>query len=99
MLKRIYYLLAGVAMMATATGCCCLGGCLGGYNRCSPCGPTYGASQCGPGGCAPTYGYPAGYLPGDTSQAFAPTYQMSAAPPIIGQAYPTTVYAQTLPTY
>ena len=98
MLKRIYVLLAGVAMMATATGCCCLGGCLGGYNRCNPCG----ASPCGPGGCAPTYGYPpaASYYPGDTSQAFAPTPMMSSAP-IFGPAYPTTAFAptQSLPTY
>jgi hypothetical protein len=89
-------------MMATATGCCCLGGCLGGYNRCNPCYSGYGAtSPCGPGGCAPTYGYPpvTGYAPTmEYSAAFAPTTTITSAP-VYGPAYTTTVLAPALPTY
>lgn len=103
MFKRTLFLLAGVAMMATATGCCCLGGCLGGYNRCcNPCYSGYGAtSPCGPGGCAPTYGYPpvTGYAPTmEYSAAFAPTTTITSAP-VYGPAYTTTVLAPALPTY
>ena len=102
LIKRSLILLAGVAMTATATGCCCLGGCLGGANRC--CSPGYGGgSPCGPGGCAPTYDYPptTGYAPTqEYSAAFAPTTTITSAP-MYGPAYPTTVLAptQALPTY
>jgi hypothetical protein len=102
MLNRMLVLMAGVAMAASATGCCCLSG----YNRCcNPCGSYYGGyapMQCGPGGCAPTYGTPLGptsyYSP--TDAAFAPTTTISAAP-VFGPAYPTTALApvQSLPTY
>lgn len=100
MFKRTLFLLAGVVMTATATGCCCLGGCLGG-NKCCP--PSYGASPCGPGGCAPTYGYPpvTGMAPTqEYTAAFAPTTTITHAP-VYGPAYPTTVLAptQALPTY
>lgn len=91
-------------MAATATGCCCLSG----YNRCNPCGNPCGgysgyapASPCGPGGCAPQYG-PMGYIPGDTSTAFAPTSSLAAATPApLATQYPTTAFAptQSLPTY
>lgn len=105
MLNRMLMVLTGVAMAISATGCCCSH-----YNRCcNPCGGYgYGAQygspvQCGPGGCAPTYGYPAGptsyYSP--TDAAFAPTTTLSAAP-MFGPAYPTTTAfatTQSLPTY
>lgn len=96
MFKRNLILLAGVAMTATATGCCCLHG-----NRCCP--PAYGTSPCGPGGCAPTYGYPpvTGYAPTqEYATAFAPTTTITSAP-VFGPAYPTTAIAplQALPPY
>ncbi len=114
MFKRVSFLVAGVAMTAMATGCCCLSG----YNRCNPCSnPCYSgygggmmapASPCGPGGCAPTYGgYPTSYIPNDPSSAFAPAATMAAATPtpaaspMMAPAYPTTAFAptQSLPTY
>lgn len=100
MFKRILFLLAGVAMTATATGCCCHGGCFGGNKSCPP---SYGGSPCGPGGCAPTYGYPP--VTGMNSvqeyqAAFAPTTTITSAP-VYGAAYPVTAVApiSALPTY
>jgi len=104
MLNRVGILLAGVALAASATGCCCLGG---GMNRCNPCGAGYSSgfaapSPCGAGGCAPSYGggFPTGYIPNEGSQAFAPASSMAAAP-LTGPAYLTTAFApnQSLPTY
>ncbi len=103
MFKRSLILLSGVAMTAIATGCCCLGGCLGGNKCCPPSYGGYGGSPCGPGGCAPSYGYPpvTGMAPSqDYSAAFAPTTTITSAP-TYGPAYPTTALApmQALPTY
>ncbi len=105
MLNRMLLLLAGLALSASATGCCCLGGCFG-ANRCNPCNPCntyYGASSspCGPGGCAPTYGMPpTGYLGSSTeATAFGPTTTISST--VVPPAYPTTqtVMMPPLPTY
>lgn len=102
MSKRMLIVMAGVVMTSLAAGCCC-------HNKCNPCGPCggygagYGASPCGPGGCAPTYGYPAGptsYYQGPEATAFAPTTTVTSAP-VFGAAYPTTAVLpmQSLPPY
>ncbi len=112
MAKRCAFLVAGLALVVSSTGCCC--GYLHGYNRCNPCGPCgagypaapYGGSPCGPGGCSPSYYPPVGstsYYQGFGASAYLGEPTISTASPtmIPGTTYPTTAQAPTssLPTY
>ncbi len=91
MFNRIFLLLAGLAMTASATGCCCLGGCFA--NKCCP-------SPCGPGGCSPSYGYP----PASTSFYQGDSSAMATAIPAatittVPTYTTTTALMPALPTY
>jgi len=90
MAKRCAFLLAGLVVAASATGCCCG---LGGYrgNACSPCGNQCAPSYYPPGGGAYNQGYGSTAYMGDGSM-------MAAAP---GTTYTTTALApmNSLPTY
>ena len=102
MSKQIAFLLTGLTLAISSTGCCCLSG-LGGYNRCQPCG-----------GC-PTGG--GGYYPPQTTMmqtidqtAYSSGYTQTAAvngavigAPIIASPSPYTqtvvVPTNSLPPY
>jgi hypothetical protein len=92
MAKRCAFLLAGLMVVASSTGCCCgLFG--GGYrgNACSPCGNQCAPAYYPPGGMGYNQSYGATAFVGDGSI-------MAAAP---GVTYPTTALApmNSLPTY
>jgi hypothetical protein len=112
MVKRCAFLIAGLALMLSATGCCC--GYLHGYNRCNPCNPCgtgYGgyapmSSPCGPGGCSPSYYPPVGstsYYQGFGASAAIMEPTISTASPVgATTTYPTTTAlapSAALPTY
>ena len=91
-MKRFATLAFGLTLLASSSGCCCLGpmfGMGGGGGGCQPCGGgAYGAgyqssSPCGPGGCggayAPNGNVPTAYYPGAVQQAGVPySYQTTA---------------------
>ncbi|MBI1345408.1 hypothetical protein GC163_03885 [bacterium] len=102
MAKRCAFLLASLALMSSAMGCCC-SGLYGRSGGCSPCG----------GGCSPSY-YPpggTGYYQGYGSTAYNGTFGttaymgdpgvMTASPVMPGTTYSTTALApiNSLPTY
>ncbi|MGE5192868.1 MAG: hypothetical protein ACM3U2_10220 [Deltaproteobacteria bacterium] len=95
-MKRLFSALTGLALVASASGCCC-----DGCNWCNPC-----CRPCG-GGCAPTYGGPpaTGYL----SPYGAPAVSLST-PVTTTTAMPATYFGapvataavvpvESLPTY
>lgn len=102
MVKRCAFLLAGLALVTSSVGCCCLGG-YGGYRGCPPCGAGYApASPCGPGGCSPAYYPPQGtsYYQGYNAQAYAGDQQiMTASPTMTGAYVPMTATLNPLATY
>jgi len=103
MAKRCAFLLASLAVMSSAMGCCCSGL----YGRGGGCSP------CASGGCSPSY-YPpggTGAYPGYGSTAYGGSFGqtaymgdpgvMTASPVMPGATYSTTALApiNSLPTY
>ena len=89
-MKRLATLAVGVVLLASGSGCCCLGPLFGmnGYGGgCQPCGGGgYQQSPCGPGGCGGAYApggvAPNAFYPGAAMQANVPfQYQTSALNP------------------
>jgi hypothetical protein len=93
-MKRFALLLVCLALVVSATGCCCWG---------NPCGGGYGgygagyapAGGCGPGGCGYGTGYGPAYAPYGTPTTYYGGGQMAAYPyPIVTAGVPLQAVPQ-----
>lgn len=94
MAKRCAFLLASLALMSSAMGCCCSG--LYGRSSCSPSYYPPGGTGAYPGYGSTAYGGTFG-----TTAYVGDTSMMTASPVMPGTAYSTTALApiNSLPTY
>jgi len=93
-MKRLTTMLALAAMMSSLTGCCCWWPWYG--NQCG-----YGGGACGPAGCAPGYGTPAGTTSYQTYDSVTglPLSTTTAYQPLVVAPAVSLGPLEALPTY